>query len=72
MKDLLTQMERDLLQAYADYDMKVRPAAEAVHCDRRTAYRMFEHIYLVTGYNPQDFWDLFKLMSEIRTANEER
>ena len=65
MRDILTDQEVELLLCYADYDMRVRPTAAAMHFDRRTIYSKLEKIFRETGYNPLEFWDLFAIMKEL-------
>ena len=45
MRDILTDQEVELLLCYADYDMRVRPTAAAMHYDRRTVYSKLEKIF---------------------------
>ena len=66
MRELLTEQEIDLLNNYADFNLRVRPTAEAMHYDRRTIFSMLEEINRRTGYNPREFWDLFAIMNELK------
>ena len=70
MRELLTEQEIDLLNNYADFAMRVRPTAEAMHYDRRTIFTMLDSIKIRTGYDPKDFWDLYAIMRELEKEGE--
>ena len=70
MRELLTEQEIDLLNNYADFAMRVRPTAEAMHYDRRTILTMLDAIKTRTGYDPKDFWDLYAIMRELEKEGD--
>lgn len=65
MRELLTDQEVDVLTAYADNAMRVRPTAADTHYDRRTVFRILAAIQERTGYNPLDFWDLRMIFDQL-------
>ena len=69
MKELLTERDILVLRAYANFNMRVQPTAEAVHYHRRTIYNIFASIYKHTGLDPTSFWDLVNLIQTV--AKEE-
>ena len=69
MREYLTSDEVELIMCYADYDMKIKPTAEAMHYDRKTVWRKFTAIFKKTGFNPSEFWDLYMIVKELMEEN---
>lgn len=65
MRELLTEQDVELLNIYAEYNMKVQPTAEATHYNRRTIYRILESIRRRVGYDPQEFRGLFMILQTL-------
>lgn len=63
MREELTEREIDVILAYADNGMRIKPAARELHMDHRTIWRIFAAVNRKTGYNPVEFWDLLEIIN---------
>ena len=71
MREFLTDTEVRLLKTYAEYSMRVRPTADAMHYDRRTVFGMLSDIHKKTGFDPKDFFGLRAIMDRIEKEGEQ-
>lgn len=65
MRDVLTAQEMELIFAYADYDMRVKPTTDSKYVSRTTLWRTFQSVFSKTGLDPTKFWDLHNLIIEL-------
>ena len=55
-----------IILAYADANMNATQAAKLVFYCRETLYDHLATIYLVTGLNPRNFYDLIELIKRVK------
>ena len=60
----LTDLDREIVQAFADNDMNVARTAEAVYMHRNSVNYHLDKVKRLTGLNPCKFYDLVKLVTE--------
>lgn len=61
----LTRMAKEVILAYAECGMRVCPAARRVYCDHRTVSYHLDKIKAITGYDPRNFYELYKLVEMV-------
>lgn len=66
----LTEREKDIIQTFAECNMKSMATAQALYLHRNTVVYHLEKIERETGLNPLNFYDLIKLLKECEGANE--
>ena len=60
-RDILIDLDYQIILALADNDMKVSLAANDLHYADGTLYYHMNKIKWLTGLDPRKFWDLVKL-----------
>lgn len=65
----MTDLQKKVVIAYAENDMRLDKAAAAAHYHRNTIQYHIEQIRRKTGLNPKKFFDLVKLY-RIATGEE--
>ena len=64
-KPLLTETDKEIIKAIADNRLNLAAAARASFRGLTTVRTHVTKIRKETGLNPQDFWDLIKLLKMI-------
>lgn len=62
----LIEDDLKIILAYADANMNATQAAKLVFYCRETFYDHLDTIYLVTGLNPRNFYDLIELVKRVK------
>ena len=66
---MLKEKDKTIILALADCGMKYKPAARAINLHYNTvAYRM-DIIYLETGLDPRNFYDLHELVQMVKESD---
>lgn len=62
----LTEKEKETILGFANGNMNIGECARLMYVHRNTVYYYFAKIKKKTGLDPQNFYDLIKLIEKIR------
>lgn len=66
----MSDLEKKIVLAFADNGMRSAATADAIFYHRNTITYHLERIHKKTGLDPYNFYDLYKLVTAIKTGEE--
>lgn len=72
MIDKLSDVRREIILAFADCNMNLTDTGRKLYMHRNTIVYNLERTKAITGLNPYNFYELIRLVEEIRKPIEEK